>query len=144
MTGVILIVTRPIKYICCDRISSENRPMTSMLFCTVTLFWTVTRSHFILSGAPIHNQKDLICLLMASLEDDGRHKGSVSPIKSVLHTLSSYKSTQIVFYGNFIKYCKLILIYGSYDICVLSYTGMNATLGIYVQWILYFCKYVIS
>ena len=31
------------------------------------------------------------------------------------------KSTQMVFYGNFMKYCKLILIYGSFDMGSLIY-----------------------
>ena len=33
-----------------------------------------TRPQFIWSGAPLHNQKDLICLLMVSLEEDGDTK----------------------------------------------------------------------
>ena len=33
-----------------------------------------TRPQCILSGVPIHNQKDLICLLMVSPEDDGDTK----------------------------------------------------------------------
>ena len=60
MTGVILMVTPPLKDICyChgnDRIFSEKHHV-------------VLRPQFILSGAPIRNHKDLICLLMVSLED---------------------------------------------------------------------------